>query len=227
MLKQGSQGEDQIVPGLLAAGEASCSSVHGANRLGANSLLDLVVFGRRAAQTTVETYTPGQTQPDLPANAGEESIRSLDALRHSTGSEPTAKIRLDMQKTMKKYAAVFRRQDYLETGCKTLHELSQRITDIGIKDRGCIWNTDLVEAMELENLMIQAKMTMYAAENRKESRGAHARDDFTERLDDTWMKHTLTTCDHPTKEPEITYRAVIHETLDDEVQTIPPFKRVY
>jgi len=128
---------------------------------------------------------------------------------------------------MQKYAAVFRRQDYLELGCKTLHEASQSITDIGISDRGNIWNTDLVEALELENLMIQAKMTMYAAENRKESRGAHARDDFTERLDDTWMKHTLTFLDNPTEEPKITYRDVIHDTLDDEIETIPPFKRVY
>ena len=133
-----------------------------------------------------------------------------------------------MQKTMQKYAAVFRRQDYLEIGCKALQEDSQRLPHIGIKDRGAIWNTDLVEAMELENLMIQAKMTMFAAENRKESRGAHARDDFPDRLDDTWMKHTLTTCPDPTKEPVIFYRDVIHTTLDaTEQETIPPFKRVY
>lgn len=132
-----------------------------------------------------------------------------------------------MQQAMQKYAAVFRRQDYLEQGCTALHEDSQRITDIGISDRGEIWNTDLVEAMELENLMIQAKMTMFAAENRKESRGAHARDDFTERLDDEWMKHTLTYLEEPTEKPRITFRDVNHETLDDEVETIPPFKRVY
>jgi len=112
-------------------------------------------------------------------------------------------------------------------GCTTLHDVSQRITDIGISDRGNIWNTDLVEAMELENLMIQAKMTMFAAENRKESRGAHARDDFTERLDDEWMMHTMTYLDDPTKKPEIRFRDVIHDTLDEEVQTIPPFKRTY
>ena len=132
-----------------------------------------------------------------------------------------------MQQAMQKYAAVFRRQDYLEMGCTTLHDVSQRITDIGISDRGNIWNTDLVEAMELENLMIQAKMTMFAAENRKESRGAHARDDFTERLDDEWMMHTMTYLDDPTKKPEIRFRDVIHDTLDEEVQTIPPFKRTY
>ena len=132
-----------------------------------------------------------------------------------------------MQQAMQKYAAVFRRQDYLEMGCTALHEDSQRITDIGISDRGEIWNTDLVEAMELENLMIQAKMTMFAAENRKESRGAHARDDFTERLDDEWMQHTLTFLDNPTDKPKITFRDVIHDTLDDAVETIPPFKRTY
>ena len=128
---------------------------------------------------------------------------------------------------MQKYAAVFRRQDYLEKGCEVLHDSSQEITDIGISDRGNIWNTDLVEAMELENLMIQAKMTMFAAEHRKESRGAHARDDFTERLDDEWMKHTLTYLDNPTDKPRIEFRDVVHDTLDDEVETVPPFKRVY
>lgn len=128
---------------------------------------------------------------------------------------------------MQKYAAVFRRQDYLEMGCNVLHEASQKMTDLGISDRGDIWNTDLIEAMELENLMIQAKMTMFAAEHRKESRGAHARDDFTERLDDEWMKHTLTYLDNPTDKPRIAFRDVVHDTLDDEVQTIPPFKRVY
>jgi len=221
------QGQDVKIKGLLAAGEAACASVHGANRLGANSLLDLVVFGRRAAETTKEDYQPGQAQRELSASAGEESIANLDRLRFSTGGSSTAQIRSEMQQAMQKYAAVFRRQDYLEQGCKTLHEASQRITDIGISDRGNIWNTDLVEAMELENLMIQAKMTMYAAEHRKESRGAHARDDFTERLDDEWMKHTLTFLDTPTEEPKIEFRDVVHDTLDDEVETIPPFKRTY
>jgi len=201
--------------------------VHGANRLGANSLLDLVVFGRRAAQTTVETFKPGEAQPELSPDAGHESIARLDKVRYSTGSEPTAKIRLGMQRTMQKYAAVFRRQDYLEEGCKQLHEFSQCIEDLGISDRGNIWNTDLVEAMELENLMIQAKMTMFAAENRKESRGAHARDDFQKRNDDEWMKHTLTYLDNPQDKPKITYRDVIHDTLNEEVQTVPPKERVY
>ena len=132
-----------------------------------------------------------------------------------------------MQKTMQKYAAVFRRQDYLEEGCNKLHEVSQKMKDIGISDRGTIWNTDLVEAMELDNLVIQAKMTMFAAENRKESRGAHARDDFPKRLDDEWMKHTLTYLDNPYEKPEIKYRDVIFETLDGEVETVPPMERTY
>lgn len=160
-------------------------------------------------------------------NAGEESIANLDRLRYSKGSTPTAAMRYEMQSAMQKYAAVFRRQDYLEKGCDVLHEVSQKMPDIGISDRGQIWNTDLVEAMELDNLMIQAKMTMFAAENRKESRGAHARDDFPDRLDDTWMHHTMTYLDNPVDKPVIKTRDVIHDTLDAEVETIPPFKRVY
>jgi len=220
-------GEDYEVRGLLAAGEAACASVHGANRLGANSLLDLVIFGRRAAQTTAEEFKPGQAQRDLPADAGEESIANLDRLRYSTGDYSTAKLRLEFQKCMSRYAAVFRRQDYLAEGCEKLHAVSQNYDRIGITDRGQVWNTDLVEAMELENLLIQGKMTMYAAENRKESRGAHARDDFPKRDDVNWMKHTLCHAKTPQEEPRITYRAVCHDTLDDEVETIPPFERVY
>lgn len=136
-------------------------------------------------------------------------------------------MRLEMQKTMQKYAAVFRRQDYLEEGCKQLHEVSQKMQDIGISDRGNIWNTDLVEAMEFDNLVIQAKMTMFAAENRKESRGAHARDDCPDRDDENWMKHTLTYLDNPYDKPEIKYRGVINTTLDDEVEPVPPMVRTY
>lgn len=201
--------------------------MHGANRLGANSLLDLVVFGRAAAEYTKENKRPGETQRDLPKDAGEKSIAMLDKLRYSKGSHSAAHIRTGMQKTMQRYAAVFRRQDYLEEGCKLLHEFSAKIEDIGLSDRGQIWNTDLVEALELQNLMIQGKMTMFAAENRKESRGAHARDDFTERDDEEWCKHTLTYLDNPIDKPKIEYRKVIQDTLDEEVETVPFAKRVY
>jgi succinate dehydrogenase (ubiquinone) flavoprotein subunit len=202
-------GNDKMVNGLLACGEAACASVHGANRLGANSLLDLVVFGRAAAENTKRNQKPGVTQRDLPAGAGEESIAKLDKLRFSKGTHSTATIRREMQKTMQRYAAVFRRQDYLEEGCNKIMEVGNMMKDIGITDRGNIWNTDLIEAMELENLMIQAKMTIFAAEHRKESRGAHARDDFTERDDQNWCKHTLTFLENPVDKPDIKFRDVI------------------
>merc|ERR1712137_1403648 len=220
----GADGKDQEVRGLLACGEAACASVHGANRLGANSLLDLVVFGRRAAETTVDEFKPGQAQPDLPKGAGEESIAKLDKMRYSNGHYPTGKLRMEMQKAMQRYAAVFRRQDFLEKGCETIHDISQKYKDIGISDRGQVWNTDLVEAMELENLLIQGKMTMYAAENRKESRGAHARDDYPKRDDENWMEHTMAFQTKPEDHTEIKFRRVINETLDEEVQAVPPME---
>jgi succinate dehydrogenase (ubiquinone) flavoprotein subunit len=154
VLKKGADGEDIIVKGLLAAGEAASASVHGANRLGANSLLDLVIFGRRAAHTTQETYKPGEAQKELPAGAGESSIANLDRLRNSSGSEPTARIRTKLQKSMQRHAAVFRKQDILDEGVKQVDEISLLYRDIGISDRGDIWNTDLVEALELENLLL-------------------------------------------------------------------------
>jgi succinate dehydrogenase (ubiquinone) flavoprotein subunit len=154
VLKKGADGKDSIVHGLLAAGEAASASVHGANRLGANSLLDLVIFGRRAAHTTKELFKPGQSQPELPAGAGEQSIAKLDKIRYSTGTEPTARIRTKLQKSMQRHAAVFRKQDILEEGIRQVDDISLEYKHIGISDRGDIWNTDLVEALELESLIL-------------------------------------------------------------------------
>jgi succinate dehydrogenase (ubiquinone) flavoprotein subunit len=156
-------GDDVFIPGLLACGEAACASVHGANRLGANSLLDLVIFGRRAAQTTQEQFTPGQAHKPLPSDAGEFSIAKLDKIRYADGEHTPGKIRGELQKTMQRHAAVFRREDLLVEGKQKVHDISQKYKDLKLSDRGHVWNTDLIEALELENLLIQAKMSVYAA----------------------------------------------------------------
>ena len=219
---------DAVVPGLLAAGEAACASVHGANRLGANSLLDIVVFGRACANRVAETSKPGDAKRPLPQNAGEATIANLDRLRHAKGALPTAHIRSDLQKCMQKHAAVFREQSNLEAGCKEVMRVCKSFADVGVTDRSLAWNTDLIETLELENLLVQGAHTMYSAEARKESRGAHARDDFKERDDKNWMKHTLSYMATPKDEVELSYRPVHFYTLDEkECPTVGLAKRVY
>ncbi|KAM0788413.1 succinate dehydrogenase flavoprotein subunit [Microbotryomycetes sp. NB124-2] len=221
-------GNDKVVPGLYAAGEAACVSVHGANRLGANSLLDIVVFGRACAHHIAENLKPGMPHKKIREDAGMDSVKALDAIRTSDGPRHTSEIRLDMQKCMQNDAAVFRTQESLEHGVKELKRVLGTWKDVGIKDRSMIWNSDLVETLELRNLLTCADQTIVSAEARQESRGAHAREDFPERDDKQWMKHTLSfqrDLETPTK---LSYRTVQDQTLDaNEMKSIPPFKRSY
>jgi succinate dehydrogenase / fumarate reductase, flavoprotein subunit len=217
----------KVVPGLMSIGEASCVSVHGANRLGSNSLLDLVVFGRAASIRASELIKPDDKKPDIPNKYIEKILDRFDKIRHSNGNLPTSKIRLDMQKTMQKHAAVFRTEDSLKEGVNYMHDIYNSFEDIGISDRSMIWNSDLVEALELDNLRSQALVTISAAYNRQESRGAHAREDYKERDDKKWMKHTLIELNEKTGKVKIEYREVSKKTLTDEVEFFPPAKRVY
>jgi succinate dehydrogenase / fumarate reductase flavoprotein subunit len=218
---------DHVVPGLMAIGEAACVSVHGANRLGSNSLIDLVVFGRAAGLRCGETTEAGAIQAELPESASELALSRLDQMRHASGGTPTAKLRLSMQKVMQNNCAVFRDGPVLEVGVREITKIWKGSDDIAISDRSLIWNTDLVEALEYDNLISQAAVTVYGAENRKESRGAHAREDFSERDDVNWMKHTLAWADDATKAVRVDYRPVHTYTMTNAMSYIEPKARVY
>ncbi len=218
---------DFVVPGLMALGEGACVSVHGANRLGSNSLTDLIVFGRAAGQRCAELIKPGSPQPELPTGSAEKALDRFDRIRHSNGGTPTAKLRLDMQRVMQSNCAVFRTGEVLSEGHELIHKVWASAEDAKISDRSLVWNSDLIETLEFDNLIAQAVVTVDSALNREESRGAHAREDFPERDDVHWMKHTLAWADIAAKKVTIDYRPVHSYTLTDEVEYIAPRKRVY
>ncbi|OJU14094.1 MAG: succinate dehydrogenase flavoprotein subunit [Caulobacterales bacterium 68-7] len=218
---------DSVIPGLMAVGEAACVSVHGANRLGSNSLTDLVVFGRAAGLRCGDILKPGATQPDMKDAWTDGHLARLDRFRNANGGTPTAKLRLEMQKTMQEDAAVFRTGESLKSGAERMAKVFAGKADLSVQDRTMIWNTDLVETLELDNLIGQAVVTVEGALNRTESRGAHAREDFADRDDKEWMKHTLAWIDENTGKVSIDYRPVHNFTMTDEIDYIPPKARVY
>ena len=225
-LRPTKENPDAVVPGLMAIGECASASVHGANRLGTNSLLDLVVFGRAAAIRARELITPGDTLRPFRKGSTDQALERFDRIRHGKGGTKTSEVRLEMQRTMQSNAAVFRTSEVLTEGCEKIDAVWKQMNDVSVTDKSLIWNSDLVETLELENLMISAKTTLYSAEARHESRGAHSHEDYPDRDDKEWMKHTLAWIDEKGK-VDLDYRPVHEYTLTDEVEYIEPRARVY